>query len=418
MNKTNTSRNLYGIARKFIPGGSQLFSKRAESFLAKNWPAYYTKARGCEIWDLDNKKYIDMSLMGMGSCVLGYADADVDAAVIDAVKSGSMCTLNVPEEVKLAELLIKIHPWAQMVRYARTGGEAMAVAIRIARAASCKDGVLCCGYHGWHDWYMSAYLSAKKSANNPLMQNMGFAGIPRKLMGTSFAFRFNDTQGFLRELNKRRNQIGAVVLEVVRGQYPEKEFIRTVRKVTRDRGVVLIVDEITSGFRFNVGGAHLLFELKPDIAVFSKAMSNGFPMAAIIGKKNVMMAAEKSFISSTYWTEKIGPVAALATIKKMQERRVSGYLARIGKSVQEGWKSLSLSYGIRLEVSGTYPLCYFRFLHENEYSLKRFFTEYMLKQGFLATNTFYASYAHKTEHINGYLIAVGKAFSRLRRKIP
>ena len=156
------STELWNKARKIIPGGSQLFSKRAEMFLPERWPAYYSKAKGIEVVDLDGNRYLDFSTMGVGACILGYSDAEVDREVEKAVRNGSSSTLNAPEEVELAELLCELHPWAHMVRFARTGGEAMTVAVRIARARTGKDKVAFCGYHGWHDLYLAANLANKK----------------------------------------------------------------------------------------------------------------------------------------------------------------------------------------------------------------------------------------------------------------
>ena len=155
---SESGQDLYRKARKLIPGGTQLLSKRPEMLLPEQWPSYFAKAQGVQVWDLDGRKYIDMSYMGIGSCILGYADPDVDKAVHAAVDAGSMTTLNCPEEVELAELLCELHPWASMVRYARCGGEAMAVAVRVARAATGREKVAFCGYHGWHDWYLAANL--------------------------------------------------------------------------------------------------------------------------------------------------------------------------------------------------------------------------------------------------------------------
>jgi glutamate-1-semialdehyde aminotransferase len=404
------SQDLYKKAKKLIPGGTQLLSKRPEMFLPKFWPAYYNKAKGCEIWDLEGNRYIDMSNMGVGSCILGYADDDVNKAVSLAIEKGNMSTLNAPEEVRLAELLLKLHPWAQMVRYARTGGEAMAIAVRIARAYSKKDIVLFCGYHGWHDWYLSANLSSDKALDGHLLLGLNPLGVPRKLKGTAYPFNYNDTKGFLELINKYKNKVGVVVLESIRSQYPEKSFIQTIRDVTERLKIVLVIDEITAGFRINVGGAHLLFGLKPDIAVFAKGISNGFSMAAIIGRRKIMEVAQDTFISSTYWTDRIGPVAALTTIKKIQKNRVPEYLIKVGKQIRDGWKSLASKHNLDINISGIYPLSNFSFVHNNPLVLKTLFTQIMLQKGFLASNAFYASYAHKNRHVEKYLSAVDEAF--------
>lgn len=411
------SQELYKKAKKIIPGGTQLLSKRPEMFLPELWPAYYDRAKGCEVWDLDGKKYIDMSTMGVGSCILGYADDDVNKAVKSAVDRGNMCTLNAPEEVELAELLLELHPWAEMVRYARTGGESMMIAVRIARAKTGKDTVLFCGYHGWHDWYLSSNLADEKSLDGHLLPGLNPLGVPRALKGLTYPFNYNDTEGFLKLVEEHKDDIGVVVMEPIRNSLPDKEFIKTIRQVTSDLGIVLIVDEITAGFRLNNGGAHLLYDLEPDVAVFAKGMSNGFPMAAIIGKSDVMEVVQDTFISSTYWTDRIGPTAALATIRKIKEKNVSGHLSKIGKKMKEAWESMASRHDLNIEVSGMDPLGHFDFKYEKPLVLKTLFTQLMLEKGFLASTAFYASFAHKEEHIESYLKAADEAFGFISKSI-
>jgi len=410
------SQNLYKKAKKIIPGGTQLLSKRPEMFLPGLWPAYYDKAKGCEVWDLDGKKYIDMSYMGIGACILGYADADVNKSVSAVVANGSMCTLNAPEEVELAQLLIKIHPWSDMVRYTRTGGEAMAVAVRIARAYARKEKILFCGYHGWHDWYISANLSVNKALDGHLLPGLQPRGIPRCLRNTAIPFEYNDSKNFLKLVKRYKNEIAAVVMEPVRNHFPQEGFLETIREVTRKSGILLIFDEITSGWRLTVGGAHMKFRIYPDMAVFAKAMSNGYPMAAIIGREKVMKLAQDTFISSTYWTERIGPVAALATIKKLKAKKVCAYLTEIGKKIQYGWRTSSEKHNLDINISGIYPLSHFSFVHK-PMVLKTLFAQLMLEKGFLATTAFYASYAHQDTHVSEYLKAVDESFSFISKAI-
>lgn len=410
-------QDLYRKAKKIIPGGSQLFSKKSERFLPDLWPAYFSRAKGCEIWDLDGKKYIDMSHMGVGACILGYADRDVDSFVKTAINKGTMSTLNCPEEVELARLLCKIHPWATMARFARTGGEAMAMAVRIARARMGKDLILFCGYHGWHDWYLSANLSNNKSLDGHLLQGLEPKGVPRVLHGTAIPFNYNDTEGFLKLAKKYNNKIAAVVMEPIRNHYPAKNFLETIRAITQKINTILIFDEITSGWRLALGGAHLNLSINPDIAVFAKGMSNGYPMAAVIGKSHIMQYAQDTFISSTYWTERIGPVAALVTIKKMKDRNVYRYLNKIGREIKEGWERLAKKNNLNLEVSGIEPLCHFSFGYKNPLILKTLFTQLMLEKGFLATTGFYASYAHRERYIKEYLEAVDEAFYFISKAI-
>lgn len=411
------SQDLYVKAKKIIPGGTQLLSKRPEMFLPDLWPAYYKKAKGCNIWDLDGKRYLDMSYMGIGSCILGYSDNDVDKAVKGVIDKGSMSTLNAPEEVELAELLIKIHPWAQMARYARTGGEVMAITVRIARAYTGKDIVLFCGYHGWHDWYLASNLGANSSLDGHLLPGLKPKGVPRNLKGTAMPFNYNDIEGFLGLVKKYNKNIAAVVMEPIRSHYPEKDFLETIRETTKKMGIVLIFDEITSGWRLTIGGTHLKFKVYPDIAVFGKAMSNGYPMAAIIGREKIMQVVQDTFISSTYWTDRIGPVSALATINKIENKKVPEHLAKIGKKIQDGWKESAIKNGIKIEVSGIYPLGHFSFLYDKPLILKTLFTQLMLAKGFLASNAFYASYAHKDTHVEEYLYAVDKVFNFIAKSV-
>jgi len=408
---------LYELAKKIIPGGTQLLSKRPEMFLPGQWPSYYSKAKGCKIWDLDRNEYIDMSYMGIGSCILGYADEDVNQAVIKVVKEGNMSTLNAPEEVELAKLLIKLHPWAQMVRYARTGGEAMAIAVRIARAKSKKDLILFCGYHGWHDWYLSANLANDKALDGHLLPGLSPLGVPRSLEGSSFPFQYNDIDSFLKLIYKYKNEIGVIVLESIRNVYPKGDFFKTISNEAKKINAVVIVDEVSAGFRFNSGGAHMMFNLEPDIAVFAKGMSNGYPMAAIIGKKEVLEVAQNTFISSTYWTDRIGPVAALTTINKSIKINVPKYIGEIGRKVIEGWKLLAEKNNINIEISGISSLGHFSFNYDNPLIVKTLFTQLMLEKGFLATTDFYASYAHKKIHIERYLKAVDESFNFIGKAI-
>ena len=414
---SNKGQSLYRKAKLRIPGGTQLFSKRPELFLPEQWPSYYHKAKGVEVWDLDNNKYVDMSYMGLGACILGYSDPDVDKAVRAAIDSGSMCTLNCPEEVELADLLCELHPWAEMVRYARTGGEAMAIAVRIARAKTRKDEIAFCGYHGWHDWYLAANLGEEDALDGHLLPGLKPAGVPRSLRNTAFAFHYNKINELKAIVSRHRDDIAAIVMEPIRNYEPEPGFLEEVREIATSIRATLIFDEVSSGWRMTTGGVHLLYGVTPDIAVFSKAISNGYPMAAIIGIGDVMQAAQDSFISSTYWTERIGPVAALATIRKHRRCNVAEHLIGIGKRVQSEWRSVAERYGQRISISGIPPLAHFSFEYENGQAIQTLFTQEMLQRGFLATNAFYGSYAHQNHHVESYLKALDVSFALIAKAI-
>ena len=192
-----TGQKLYKKAKKLIPGGTMLLSKRPEMFLPEHWPSYFSKAKGCSVWDLDGNELIDMSIMGIGTNTLGYGNAVVDNAVKETVNKGNMSTLNCPEEVYLAERLVEINPWADMVRFARSGGEANSIAIRIARAASAKDKVAICGYHGWHDWYLSANHNGNDDLSGHLLEGLSPKGVPENLKNTVYPFNYNNFEELL-----------------------------------------------------------------------------------------------------------------------------------------------------------------------------------------------------------------------------
>ncbi len=411
------SQELYKEAKKYIPGGTQLLSKRPELFLPEAWPAYYEKAKGCEIWDLDGNKFVDMTTMGIGTCILGYSDEDVNREVKKCIDKGNMSSLNPPEEVELAKLLCELHPWASMARFARSGGEAMSIAVRIGRAKSKKDKILFCGYHGWHDWYLSSNLSDEEALDGHLLPGLEPLGVPRLLKDSAISFNYNNTEEFEKLIHKYKGQIGVVVLEAIRNEEPKKEFIERIQSVSQKEGIVFIVDEITSGFRLNLGGSHLLYDIEPDIAVFAKGISNGFPMAAVIGKKEVMDVAQGSFISSTYWTEKIGSVAALTTLEKMKKENVQDHITNIGRKIQEEIKILASQSGIEIKVSGIFPLTHFSFVSNEALVLKTLFTQEMLKKGFLASTSIYTSFAQKNDTIEKYLLAVKEVFNKIASAI-
>ncbi len=406
---------LWNKAKKIIPGGSQLLSKRSEMFLPDQWPSFYQKAKGVEIWDLDGNKFYDMCIMGVGACTLGYADEDVNNAVKKVINQGSMSTLNSPEEVELAELLLKLHPWAHSVRYSRTGGEAAAIAVRIARAFVSKDKIAFCGYHGWHDWYLASNLADNKNLDGHLLEGLDPNGVPRGLFNTALPFEYNKIE-ILEEIVENHD-IGVIIVEPMRHKRPKDDFLKKVRKIADEINAVLIFDEISIGWRMNVGGSHLKLGVNPDIAIFAKAMSNGYPMAAIIGKGAIMGAAQTSFISSTYWTERVGPTAAIATINKMLDKNVPAHLDKIGGIIRDGWKELSEKHKIDIDLLPPNPLITFIPKYDNVQEIKTLFTQEMLKRGYLASLSVYVSYSHTEEIIREYLAHVEEVFALIKQAI-
>lgn len=409
--------SLWTRAKEIIPGGSQLLSKRSEQFLPELWPSYFSRANGVDIWDLDNNHFVDMAFMGVGCCPLGYCDPDVDEAVIDAVKKGSMCTLNCPEEVWLAEKLIKLNKGFGMARFTRCGGEAMAVAVRISRAFTRKDTIAFCGYHGWHDWYLAANLADNKNLDGHLLPGLNPLGVPRALIGSAVPFNFNQSDELLSIVERQGENLAAIVMEPIRDKEPSGEFLSAIHQSVEETGAVLIIDEVSSGFRLNVGGAYTRFGYKPDIAVFAKALGNGYPIGAIVGREEVMEIAQDTFISSTNWTERIGPVAALATIEKYQREDVPRHLVKIGKDMQEMWIRISHEAEIPMDVGGIPPLSHFLIPGEEGQHIQTIITKLMLEHEQLAGKSFYPSFVHQQSHLDSYESALEQVMEKIRRAL-
>lgn len=412
----NTGLKLWNKAKKIIPGGNGLLSKRPERYAPDIWPTYFSRAKGVEVWDLDGKKYIDMAQMGIGTCILGYADRDINHAVKRAIDKGVNSTLNAPEEVELAEKLLELNPFAGGVRFARTGGEAMAMAIRIARAASGKDKIAFSGYHGWCDWYLAANLSGEANLSEHLLPGLAPKGVPKGLSKTAFPFKYNSVAELADIL--KSEDIGVIVFEGARYDFPEKIFLDYIAKVSREKGIVVIVDEITSGWRMTDGGVYKITGFTPDIVAYGKGMGNGFAIAAVLGKKKVMDEAQETFISSTFWTERVGFAAALSTIDKLKKMKAWEHLNSIGESIGKGWEELAVKHGIKLHTTPFKPLITFKFDYaDNNPAFYTLFTQEMLKLGYLASNSVYVSYAHNERIVKRYFEAVDRVFRLISEAI-
>lgn len=406
--KMDSGQKLWKRAKQLIPGGNMLLSKRAEMFLPEQWPAYFSKAKGCKVWDLDGKEYIDMSFMGIGTNTLGYGHPEIDAAVRATVDMGNMSTLNCPEEVYVAEKLVELHPWADMVRFARSGGEANAIAIRIARAATGKDKVAVCGYHGWHDWYLSANLGDEENLQGHLLPGLEPKGVPRNLQGTVHPFNYNDYEALEKLIQSQ--DIGVIKMEVMRNRGPENGFLEKVRKLATKHGIVLIFDECTSGFRQTFGGLHKMYGVEPDMAIFGKAIGNGYALTATIGRREIMEAAQGTFISSTFWTERIGPSAALKTLEVMQRERSWEKITGTGMEITSGWVKLAQKHGLPLTTNGLPALTGFTFSSPNALAYKTLITQEMLAKGYLAGTSVYVCTEHTADILAAYFDALDGVF--------
>ena len=404
-------QKLWKRANTIILGGNSLLSKNPNLFLPNKWPTYFSKSKGCKVWDLENSCYTDMSLMGVGTNILGYCNNEVDNVVRNVVKKGNLTSLNCPEEVFLAEKLLSIHPWAEKVKFARTGGEANAMAVRIARAASGKENVAFCGYHGWHDWYLAANLKNKKNLDGHLIPGLDPLGVPSSLSNTAFGFEYNNYKQ-LKELVDKKN-IGIIKMEVSRTTMPNINFLKKVRKLATKKNIVLIFDECTSAFRSCFGGLHKLAKVDPDMAIFGKALGNGYAITAIIGKKYVMDSAQKSFMSSTFWTERIGPSAAIKTLEIMEREKTWETISNLGKKVTSIWEKLSKRHNLKINISGLPSLTKFSFKSKNSQAYKTFITQEMLKHKFLAATGVYLSISHNEKIFKTYSNHLDEIFYKI-----
>ncbi|MFI4913094.1 MAG: aminotransferase class III-fold pyridoxal phosphate-dependent enzyme [Sedimentisphaeraceae bacterium JB056] len=411
---TQKTQDLYIKAKKIIPAGTQLLSKRPEMQAPDVWPAYYTKAKGCEVWDLDGNHYYDMSTNGIGSCLLGYANPAVSEAVIKRVKDGSMSTLNPPEEVELAEKLCEIHPWAQQARFTRTGGEVAAAAIRIARATTKRTVIAVCGYHGWHDWYLAANLGEGDRLDGHLLPGLNPLGVPKQLTGTTLTFRYDNIEQLEEIVKVHGDDLAAVIMEPTRYSDPQNGFLDQVKNITKKCGALLIFDEITIGWRLCFGGAHLKYRVEPDLAIFAKALGNGHPIGAVIGTRDAMEGANVSFISSTYWTESVGPVAALAVLEQLKKSNIVEHIDKIGRKVLGYWEKNSNKHGLKINIDYNRPcLAHCSFNHENSNAMRTYYTQLMLERGFLAGLSIYPTLAHNDDNISLYGQAIDEVFAKI-----
>jgi glutamate-1-semialdehyde 2,1-aminomutase len=407
----NSGGHMWDRAVKVIAGGNGLLSKRPDRYAPDIWPVYFSRAKGVEIWDLDGNKYFDMAQMGIGTAILGYSNPEVNAAVTEAIEGGINTTLNAPEEVYLAEKLLELNRFAGGVKFARTGGEAMAIAVRIARVYSGREKVAFSGYHGWCDWYLAANLNDENNLSEHLLPGLSPHGVPKGLAGTALPFQYNNLEA-LESVVSKHGDIGVIVIEGARYDFPRPEFLDGIERIAKEHNIVVVVDEITSGWRMTDGGVYKLSGFSPDIVVHGKAMGNGFAISAVVGKAEVMSAAQDTFISSTFWTERVGFTAALKTIEILTRERVWEHLIRVGLKIGEGWEALAGKHGLKLHVTDFKPLITMKFDYENQNSaIATLFTQEMLKRGYLAATSVYVSFSHTDEIVEQYFNAVDEVFS-------
>ena len=408
-------QKLWKYANKIIPGGNGLLSKRPQRFSPDHWPTYYTKAKNIYLWDINGKKFTDMSIMGIGTAILGYANNQLDNFIKKNISYGVNTTLNSLEEVSLAKELLKIDTFADQVKFARSGGEAVAIAVRIARAQKNKTKIAFSGYHGWQDWYIAANIKDKKNLNNHLLKNLDPIGVPKELVGSNIPIKFNDVGHLLKVIKKQ--DLAAIIVEPGRFNYMEKDFAKKINYLCKSKNICLIVDEITCGWRSNLGGIYKKIGLKPDMVVYGKALGNGYAISAIVGKKKYLKFANKSFISSTAWTERVGFCAALKTIEILRKKNYKK-IEKLSKTIKEDWEYYSKKHNVDITVNNYSSIPSFQFNYGNKNDeLYTIFTNLFLRQNILATNSIYLSFAHNYKDIKIYRSHLDNVFCILKEFI-
>ncbi len=411
--KLSKGQKMWIKSQKIIAGGNMFFSKNPDNYLPKLWPSYFSKSKKCYLWDLSNKKYTDVCLMGVGTNILGYANPKIDKKVFEAINKGNMTTLNCPEEVEFSEKLLSINTWADKVKLARTGGELNSIAIRLARAATNKTKIAVCGYHGWHDWYLAANLKNKNNLNNHLFKGLNAKGIPKELKNTVFTFENNNFNQILKLTQKY--DLAAIKLEVTRNNDTDIKFIKKLRKLADTKKIVLIFDECTSGFRETFGGIHKNFGVNPDIALFGKSIGNGYPITALVGKDSIMDYCKDTFISSTFWSDRIGPTAGLATLNEMEKLKSWKQISARGKKIKKNWERLAYNHNLNISIQGVSSLPNFYFKNRNNLIYKTFITQEMLKKNILSTMAIYVCIDHSETILNRYFDNLNDIFYKISK---
>jgi glutamate-1-semialdehyde 2,1-aminomutase len=389
------SMEVYERAKAVIPGITQLISRRPTRAALGSSPIYAERAKGCRIWDIDGNEYVDWT-SAVGPIILGYADDVVDNAVKEQIDKGSIYSIVHETGVELAEELVRIVPSAEMVRFAKGGGEGCTIAVRIARGFTGRDKVLFCGYHGWHDWYQAANIGSEKLATH-LFNGIEPIGVPQALEGTSIPFE-QDNLDMLEDLLKQHaGEVACIIMEPMRSELPPEGYLQAVRDLATRHQVVLIFDEVSCGFRIALGGVQEYVGVTPDMSVFAKAISNGYPMSAVVGKREVMEPAAQMFISSAYWDDNIGQVAALTTLRELQRRDAVAHFARIGAAFKERINQVVQDVGVDAECVGHAAHPGIRFHLDDAEMAKKvatLFVQENAKRGLILSMGFFFNMAH------------------------
>lgn len=405
----NKSMELYQQAKQIIPGATQLISRRPSRFAFGVSPAYAISGQGGRFTDVDGNVFIDW-MSGIGAIILGYCDDTVDSAVKRQIDTGTIYSVNHAIELELAELLIQRIPCAEMVRFAKGGGDACAIAVRIARGTSGKDKILFSGYHGWHDWYLAAN-HASGDLDSHLFPGIDPIGVPLALQGTAIPFPYDDLEALDKLIRAHTPNVAAIMMEPLRSDYPSDGYLEGVRRLADQHNILLIFDEVSTGFRPSASGIQSLLGVEPDIAVFAKSISNGYPMGAVVGKRHAMEPAAEMFVSSTYWSDTIGIRAAITTLNELVERNTTKSIHETGRALKHEVSGLITKHNLPATCGGVDWHPYLRFdAGPLNSTLNTLFIQEMAKRLVHMGMSFYINAAHGEQEIDETLTAIDESF--------
>jgi len=402
--KLNISEALWPRTLRVVPTGTQTFSKAPFQHVNGVSPKYTVRGKGSRVWDADDNEYIDY-MLGLGPVILGHADDEVNAAVAEAMGNGISMSLPHPMETELAELLVEIIPCAEMVRFGKNGSDVTAGAVRAARAFTGRDKIACCGYHGWQDWYIGS-----------TSRNLG---VPLAVRGLTLKFEYNDIDSLKALFDQNKDEIAAVIMEPANFYEPRDNFLEKVKELARQNNALLVFDEIITGFRMAMGGAQEYFGVVPDMACFGKAMGNGFPISAVVGRAEVMALFNEIFFSFTFGGELASMAAALATLSALQKRRGIEHIHAIGRRLMYGFDALIQ----KLEVRDTVRMIGFPFWPEYVFTggdgkpsreLQSLFQQEIVRRGILTRAGMFISASHCDEDVDRTLAVFEEALAVVR----
>lgn len=401
----SNNTDFFKRAEAVIPLASQTFSKSYYSYVKGVSPLFIERSRGAYTWDIDKCKYIDY-VLGLLPIVLGHCHKGVDRAIKKQLKKGILFSASSTLETRLAEMLCELIPSAEMVRFAKNGSDVTSAAVRLARAYTGRNHILVCGYHGWHDWYIST-----TSKNN---------GIPAQVKQLTHSFNYNDIESFKRVLEANQADVAAVIMEPVAALAPTGQFLQQIREICTREGIVLIFDEIVTGFRIDLGGAQSVYQVIPDLSCFGKALANGMPISALVGRREIMSAVEDIFFSGTFAGETLSLAAAIATLTELKKSNAAERINNLGSYLIDQVTALIAEHKLEkyLRIGGQpwWPRFYFNAdAGIDSDLLLSLFRQEVHKNGLLILSGFNLCVAHDNKSIrNQTLSRLDLAFASLK----